>query len=168
MVNIYLAMPIDQVENATKEYEAIIAALGTELNKTGEDWAIFSPVHCYFVSDFSNKESQRFIIATNKAALLTSDLVVMVYAPRAESWGLPIELYLAHQANVPVFLLSEMPYEGMPVYLAGHLDRENIFRGIIELAVGIEKHMNPPIIVERDPTLLNLPRTHNMKEEASK
>lgn len=116
---IYLASAIDR--NKKDDTKAVEDAI----KDSGQQIVLFRPAKAFLVVDIG--ESEKNLISVNEHALFISDVVIAVYSPGVESWGMPYELFYAQMHNIPVYLVSDETYNLFPIYLRYLVRRENCF-----------------------------------------
>lgn len=121
-IKAYLAGPLDLGKDHPNWRAELVKYLeGTRLNMVA-----FDPSKPYLHSMWgeSNNARAEFIEEVNRVALLHSNVMIVSLPRGAQSIGTPIEMKMAHQANIPIILISDIK-PGSSVYLDNMVNHEN-------------------------------------------
>jgi hypothetical protein len=133
-MNIYLSIPIDKNTEATEQYDRVSVALLNCWDFANEPLVIFRPGSAYVVTFHAlSQEAMDYLTDINTYALRHSDAMIVVHKP-IESWGVPQEVLLAKNEEIPIFVLSSTAYDALPIYLRARVNRQNVFSSIGDLA----------------------------------
>ena len=120
---VYLACAVDKVKPG--HYKKIVDEVMSSASKHGVRMALFMPGLAYFVPEGGSGSLtiQRNIRHVNEAALLSSDVLLVIYEPGVETWGTSQEVRLAGENGIPVFVVNtgvlsmNGDVSGLPMYL---------------------------------------------------
>lgn len=127
---IYLAQAIDKnpTDGLTRR-SRIIREIAEEWPRGDASSLIFfSPADAFrSKGEVTNHEAQQ-IEKINSLALLSSDVMVILYTPGVESWGVPMELAAFRAAGRPAFLLANITdgYYGLPLYIRTRIPEDRV------------------------------------------
>lgn len=126
-ITVYLGIAIDKAVKPGVTAEEIIEALNSFSNTP---ITTFSPANAFNVSGIGEKVDD-FIYQINEKALLEADTFLLHYVPGTESWGLPMEVYMAEEKGKPIFIFTwhedEVFWDMLPTYLRQKTSRSNFF-----------------------------------------
>jgi hypothetical protein len=145
-MKIYLAMAIDRNEEGRKEYETLAEELANSLYTAGVgSCSIFVPGTAYKGTPVSRRD-QRYIIDINRLVLQYADILVVVYSPRVESWGVPYEMALARDTEgIPIYIYSPEVAKSLPIYLRAFAPDDHFLGSLNSLAEKVAKETDVEI-----------------------
>src|SRR3990167_8161252 len=137
---IYAASPIDKSPSLDDLWVSHLAA---ELHKQGTDIGrhavIYDPSHTFSVIGYPlSQPVAHKLVSVNEAVLLICDVLVVRYLNGIESWGVPMELDLAHRHLKPILAVTaslEMKRVALnSIYFAARVPPANIHIDLESLA----------------------------------
>lgn len=145
-MRIYLAMAVDRNDDGRKEYEILAKKLADCLCAAGVgSCSIFVPGVAYKGHSVSRGD-QQYIIDVNRLALQYADILVVIYNPGVESWGVPYEMALARDTEgMPIYIYSPEMAESLPTYLRAFAPDDHFLGSLNLLAEKIAKEIDVEI-----------------------
>ena len=114
---IYVARPIDKSDGNPKiAYDKIADELVHKLDGTV---ALYLPALAFDVSGPIDHITSSRLMQINKTALENSSMVLAFYLAGVPSVGVPQEIWLAFMTDKPLIVVTEVPYEQLPVNIKG-------------------------------------------------
>lgn len=147
---VYLACAIDKSNKY--HYQRTVEVVMQAFQQVEENCAVFLPGTAYQFSDGGkNDRGAKLVVRkTNERVLKTADVVLVVYEPDVETWGVSQEIRIAYDNNQRVVVvynqLGTKGFEGLPIYL--ELCTDYIFGSLLEAAEFIHQNVRNNISKE--------------------
>jgi hypothetical protein len=110
-MNVYFSVPIDRNPGSDELADKF---------SFPDNTVVYNPRGAFSTNGTTDSNNVGFIVNINSKALLLSDVVVVMYLPGVESWGVPMELNMAHDhgiRTVVVYNSYGAEYAKLPIYL---------------------------------------------------
>jgi len=124
-ISVYTAGPIDLAGDDQIDWRS---TLQQELQNEGIAAVLFNPATAFMSSKWGVPAQERasYIETVNSNALLVADIFVAVVPSNKFSMGVPVEIDMAKQHNMNMFVISDIPY-GKSAYLDNRIDPSRLF-----------------------------------------
>lgn len=120
----YVAMPIDR----SKKYETLYKLLVEMADRDLPEHVLYFPGRAFSGYPITQHNMDAMIKA-NYAVLDISDVVLVIYRPGVESWGVPQEVAYAHDNDKQLYLVEllqgtePIDWYSLPLYLRAYVDK---------------------------------------------
>ena len=142
---IYLAVAIDKNRPIKSKREKLLAEIFKRWPSGDASLVVFSPADAFTTlrSRITESEAVR-IEQVNERALEVADIMVILYQPGIESWGVPIELDQFHRWDRPAFLFLDDTgplYQSLSLYLRIRIPQKRVLYSTDELVQTLSEYV---------------------------
>jgi len=124
-MRIYLAQAIDR-NSKTQGLDSLSSGIAKDWPDGSIPLLMFKPAEAFVIKNGTDREENKTLLLINETALHNCDILLVLYQPTVESWGVPQEALLADRWDIPVFVLSSVKYRDLPNYLKARTKEERV------------------------------------------